>query len=357
MKLKKKSAQNFQKKNKMKHYVKYVAVFFIIVGFVACNSNKKADQQVDETTEITDSISIESLSEKIRENPESPELFVKRAALYAEKGNVDEAINDLNISLKLDSLNNEVYYKLVDYHMLKGQSGKAKTAAENGLSKFPGDKEALLRLAQIYFYVEEYADALEFVRQIKSYNKQDADTYFIEALIFRDMNAPAKAIESLQTVLEYDSEYIAAYNLLGQLYMNAGDILALEYYKAGLMKAPENVELLYNIGYFYQENNQAELALEQYDRLLEVTDSTHYGALYNSGYINLVQLDNYNKAIDLFTDAIVIDSTAHKAFYNRGYAYELLGKYADAKSDYYKALEIVPNYPLAVQGLNALDNK
>ena len=171
------------------------------------------------------------------------------------------------------------------------------------------------------------------------------------------MNVPAKAIESLQTVLEYDSEYIAAYNLLGQLFMNAEDVLALEYYKAGLMKAPGNVELMYNLGFYYQENNQQQLALEQYDKLLEVTDSTHYGALYNSAYINLVHLDNYNQAIKLFTNAIAVDSTAYKAFYNRGYAYELLGKYADAKANYYKALEIVPNYPLAIQGLNTLENK
>ncbi|MDA3909987.1 MAG: tetratricopeptide repeat protein [Bacteroidales bacterium] len=338
----------------MKHCLKYIAFLLVLSGFIACNPDKKDVQVTDETIDIT---SIESLSEQIRENPKSPELFIHRAELYAEKGNVDEAINDLNISLKLDSLNANVYYKLIDYRMLKGQSGKAKTTAETCLKRFPGDKEALLRLAQIYYYVEEYMDALEYIRQIKSYNQQDADTYFIEALIFREMNVPAKAIESLQTVLEYDSEYIAAYNLLGQLYMNAGDIIALEYYKAGLMKAPENIELLYNLGFYYQENNQPQLALEQYNKLLDVTDSNHYGALYNSAYINLVQLEKYDEAINLFTDAIKIDSTAHKAFYNRGYAYELLGKYADAKSDYFKALEIVPNYPLAVQGLNALDNK
>lgn len=341
----------------MKHLLKYFAFLILIIGFVACNPDKKKEDVIDETGITIDSTSVESLSRQIRENPENPKLFIKRAELQAEKGNIDDAINDLNISLKLDSLNVEVYYLLIDYHMLKGQSGKAKTAAEACLKHFPGDKEALLRLAQIHYYVEEYMDALEFIRQIKSFNKQDADTYFIEALIFREMNVPAKAIESLQTVLEYDAEYIAAYNLLGKLYMNAGDILALEYYKAGLMKAPENIELLYNLGFYYQENNQPKLALEQYDKLLDVTDSTHYGALYNSAYIKLVQMDEYNQAIELFTDAIQIDSTAHKAYYNRGYAYELLGKYADAKSDYYKALEIVPNYPLAVQGLNALDNK
>ncbi len=341
----------------MKHCLKYIAFIFIIAGFAACNPDKKDVETSDEAVETTDSLSIESFSEKIRENPKNPELFIKRSELYAEKGNVDEAINDLNISLKLDSLEANVYYKLIDYHMLKGQSGKAKMAAETCLKRLPGDKEALLRLAQIYYYVEDYMQALEYVRQIKSYNHQDADTYFIEALIFREMNVPAKAIESLQTVLEYDSEYIAAYNLLGQLFMNAEDVLALEYYKAGLMKAPGNVELMYNLGFYYQENNQQQLALEQYDKLLEVTDSTHYGALYNSAYINLVHLDNYNQAIKLFTNAIAVDSTAYKAFYNRGYAYELLGKYADAKANYYKALEIVPNYPLAIQGLNTLENK
>ncbi len=341
----------------MTNRIIWVFTLVFLGSLWACHPDKNKEAKTETNSESTDSLTVESLSEAIRENPENADLFVQRSQLYAEQGNPSEAINDLNISLKLDSLNREVYYSLIDLHMELGQSGKAKKAAEKCLSLFEGDKESLLRLAQIYFYVEDYMQALEYTRQIKSYNQQDADTYFVEALVYREMNQPARAIESLQTVLEYDSEYIAAYNLLGQLYMSAGDVLALEYFKAGLMKAPENLELLYNLGFYYQQNSQPELALEQYDKLLQVTDSMHYGALYNSAYVNMVLLESYDDAVALFTDAIAIDSTAHKAYYNRGYAYELLGQYENARADYYKALDIVPNYPLAVQGLNALDEK
>lgn len=333
-------------------------VFAGLLFMVSCNKDKnKNNTEENGQIQVSDSTSIDAVTQQIRENPGNADLFKMRSKLYIEAGNADEAINDLHISLKLDSLDREVYYSLIDIHMKLGQSGKAKDAAEKCLSLYEGDKESLLRLAQIYFYVEDYFQAMEYIRQLKSYNHQDADSYFIEALVYQETNQPAKAIKSLQTVLEYDSEHIAAYNLLGQLMMQAGDPLALEYFRAGLMKAPENLELLYNLGYYYQQNAEADSALSQYSKMLTITDSLHYGALYNSAYVQLVYNENYSDAVELFSHAIDIDSLSHKAYYNRGYAYELMGNYSQAKADYYKALEIVPNYPLAIQGLNSLDNK
>ena len=328
-------------------------IFFLL----SCNPDKKKNNSDSESTLVSDSTSIDQLSKEIRNDPKNADLFKKRSELYASEGNLNEAINDLNISLKLDSLDRNVYYTLIDLHMKLGQSGKAKEAAEKCLKIYPGDKESLLRLAQIYYYVQDYTQALEYIRLIKSYNQQDADTYFVEALIYRETNQPVRAIKSLQTVLEYDADHIAAYNMLGQLMMQAGDPLALEYFKAGLMKAPDNLELLYNLGFYYQENAVPDSALNQYSKILGITDSLHYGALYNSAYLQLVYKENYAEAVDLFTHAIAIDSLAHKAYYNRGYAYELMGNFPMARSDYHKALEIVPNYPLAIQGLNSLDNK
>ncbi len=333
-------------------------VFAGLLLFAACKNHKnKSNKNTNNQTQISDSSSIESLSKQIRQNPKNAELFKMRSKLYVEEGKPTEAINDLHIALKLDSLDRETYYSLIDLNMRLGQSGKAKETAEKCLTVHEGDKEALLRLAQIHFYVRNYTQALEYIRLIKSYNHQDADSYFIEALIYREMQKPAKAIECLQSVIEYQPNRAEAYNMLGQLLMEAGDPLALEYFKSGLRKAPKDIDLLYSLGYYYQINNYTDSAINQYNQLIAVTDSLHYGALYNSGYVQLVDKENYPEAVKFFTAAINIDSLSYKAYYNRGYAFELQERYAQARDDYNQALKIEPNYPLAIQGLNALDNK
>jgi len=92
-------------------------------------------------------------------------------------------------------------------------------------------------------------------------------------------------------------------------------------------------------------------AISQYDYII-TTDSMAYQAYYNSGYVYVTSIKDYEKAVESFSYAIKSDSSAYKAYYNRGFSYELMGKFKMAELDYRKALEILPNYDLAVQGLN-----
>ena len=64
------------------------------------------------------------------------------------------------------------------------------------------------------------------------------------------------------------------------------------------------------------------------------------------GYLNLgiayVHMEQYKKAIVDFTKAIQKDRTLAIAYANRGIAYDHLGRHKDALSDYQKALSINP---------------
>ncbi|MFO7880382.1 MAG: tetratricopeptide repeat protein [Bacteroidota bacterium] len=334
---------------------------FLITG---CKQDKQKDGEEgdepktqEQTDSLTDSVDIAGLSEKIRENPRNPQLFEKRAELHAGEGNYKEAINDLEISLKLDSVSKSTYYSLIDYHMQLGQSGKAREVAEKCLEIHPRDKESMLRLAQIYYYVKDYNKALSYIKTIKEFNLQDADTYFIQGLIYREAGKPGLAISAFQRTIEFDEDYIAAYNVLGQLLAESKDPLAQEYYLAGLRRAPDNLELHYNLGFYYQQSQAIDSAMHHYNYIIDNIDFQHYGAHYNKGFIALVYQDDYQTAVDEFSQALSIDSTAHKAYYNRGYARELMGEFEKARQDYNKALSIRENYELAIQGLNSLDQK
>ena len=128
----------------------------------------------------------------------------------------------------------------------------------------------------------------------------------------------------------------------GEIYYHANNIHA---------SGVDVVQLRKKIGMVFQHFNLFDKALEEYDYVISA-DSNYYQAYFNKGYVHINGTGNYESAVKNLTAAIKIDSTAHKAWYNRGVAYEMMGKLKLAELDYRKALEVLPNYELAVNALN-----
>ena len=95
-------------------------------------------------------------------------------------------------------------------------------------------------------------------------------------------------------------------------------------------------------------------AVEAYSSLLKI-DPDYKFALYNIGFINLVYKKDFERSVQYFTQVIELDQQYFEAYYNRGYAYELMGMLNEARWDYQKTLELEVNYPRAIEGLNRLD--
>ncbi len=78
---------------------------------------------------------------------------------------------------------------------------------------------------------------------------------------------------------------------------------------------------------------------------------------YNLGYIYLVLMGEYEKAIEFFDQAFLLKPDYYEALYNKGYCLELLGEYQQARDIYNEVLEIEVNYEKAVAGLNRIYGK
>ncbi|MDD4149111.1 MAG: tetratricopeptide repeat protein [Bacteroidales bacterium] len=329
---------------------KTFALLFILSGFMfACNNSAKdnnADEILNDTTET-----IESLTVKIRKNPENAQLFVQRAHLQVENENIVEAINDFEIALRVDSLIPDVYNELCDLYLLKGESGKAKDALVKCLGLFPMNAEARLKLAQIYFYVEMYQEAMHEIVNLETNKLQSSESYFVKGLILNETQAYDEAIKALRKSIEYNTENWQAYNLLGMIYYRKDDPLGIEYFVTAVRLFPNNLEIRFNAGLVFQHFKMFDKAIDEYDYVISA-DSSYYQAYFNKGYVYINGIGNYESAVENFTAAIKIDSNATKAWYNRGVAYEMMGKLKLAELDYRKALEILPNYELAVNALN-----
>lgn len=339
---------------------KIIQVIFIFVVVIGCkhgnNNNGDVENIVDTVSVVDSSELLLELSGKIRENPRNHTLFYDRANIQFESKNYSEAINDMEIALRLDSLNPNYFNTLGKYYLESGFSGKSLEILLKCVSSFPNNREAHFQLANLYFYVKQYQDALKQIGIIEELDLQKDDSYFLKGMIFREMNNDDASVKSLRKVLEYNPEHWEAYNLLGLIYYEKKDPLAIEYYNTAVMLFPDNIEIRLNSAITCQKFGNIEKSISQYEYVLEL-DSLNFRAHYNLGYVYLVHVEDYIKAVNKFTNAIDLDSLSGEAFYNRGYAYELSGNISAAINDYQTALKIIPNYELAITGLNSIDSK
>jgi len=332
----------------------FLLFFFAILTITSCNNGNNGSANKDVLNDTT--LNIDKLNKLIRQNPKNADLFIKRSELYLDAKNVEEAINDLEIALKVDTLRQDVYVRLSDLYLSVGKSEKAKNILSLCLHRFPFNVQARIELAKLYLYVQMYSEAMQEILNLETNNLQNADSYFVKALILNETEMYDDAIKSLKKTIEYNSDHWEAYNLLGIIYARQENPLAMEYFITATRLFSDNSEIRFNAGYVFQQFGETEKAINEYNETIKI-DSLYYQAYFNLGYIYVNEFVDHKKALECFSAAIKCDSMSYKALYNRGYVYELSGLYKLAEADYRKALKIMPNYDPAVEGLNIVIDK
>jgi tetratricopeptide (TPR) repeat protein len=84
-------------------------------------------------------------------------------------------------------------------------------------------------------------------------------------------------------------------------------------------------------------------------RNILILDPDNATASFNQGYIHLEYLTEYDSAVHWFSEAIQRLPYYHQAFFNRGLAFESLGRNSEAIEDYTQALRIKPDFTAAAR--------
>lgn len=332
-----------------------IIIYFVFLGLFiwSCSNNRIIghDEKQKDTLDLID------ISQKIRSNPLNASLFDKRSTIYWTLEKTDSAINDAIIATRLDSMNDDYVLHLADMYFKILKVNEATRVLQKFLVRKPESLKALTRLGKYYSYLKEYKKAKEYIDKALTIDQQYADAHFVKGVILTETNQPNQAIKAFLEVTQYNPEDAEAYMMLGLLYQELNDSLALQYYRTVAKMNPKDPQAYYNIAYFYQENKNYSKAFENYNYILRNINNKYSNALFNQGYIYLMYLKDYGKAMSYFDSVMQIEPNRVEAIYNKGYCYELIGDYTSARSMYIKAKSIVDNYDLAIKGLNRIDQK
>lgn len=117
---------------------------------------------------------------------------------------------------------------------------------------------------------------------------------------------------------------------------------------------PDTVEIAYNNrGIYYFDSGKYQLAIEDYNKALEINSSRYADAYYNRGNA-YYQLGNYQQAIVDYNSAIAIKPEYAEAYNNRGSAFLNLGEDQLALNDFNRSIELNPEYADAYNNRGSL---
>jgi tetratricopeptide (TPR) repeat protein len=332
---------------------KYLLLFTVVFLFAACGGDddtKGKGSGVKDPTKLV----LRDINQKLEADPGNADLYDDRARYYMYAAQYELALKDINKAVSISPKNPTFYLTLSDVYLLMGKPTNSGDALKMALSFDPKNNPALLRMAKLNLILKEYKTSASYIDKALAVEPVNPQAYFTKALVLLETGDTVKAVESLKKAVDQNQHYFEALMELGQLYSMKKDPMTADYFTNALKVQPDSKEALYLLGMFYQETNQYEQAIKTYTTLTRV-DTLNRNAPYNIGYIYLVYLKDFPKAADYFTSALHRDPGYFEAYFNRGYAYELDGKYREATQDYEKALSIKVNYQKAIDGLNRLD--
>lgn len=297
---------------------------------------------------------LEQVNLDIRDNPDNLDLYVERAKLLKADLKFAEAYNDLDRVIMADSSRGDVFYERGKLLFEIGKVGEAKYDLERALAINDQDVGAMLQLAEIYLVLKNKERSMTYVNDALRVDDQLPKAYFLKGLIYKELGNSELSISSFQTVTELDPDNVEAFNLLGMMYAEQSDSTALYYYNTALEIDSTSREVLYNRAFYFQDQVKPALALSAYQDLLRHHPDAAV-AHYNSGYIWMGLYSEPDSALVQFNEAIAKNPNYHQAFIGRGVVLEELGRVGEAKVAFQTALDISPNEPQAIAGLNRLN--
>lgn len=341
----------------MQMIYKTITVSLILFLFFSCNTKPEIDLNTqkfqDSLLNKINSPELKAISKKITNEANNPELYNERAKLYIQLGLPEEAFKDADRAIKLDTLNPNYFLTKADALFSSNKTKLAKDELELIEKKFPSNTEALLKLAELFFFVRQYQPAIDYCNKALKLDNNIAKAYFIKGSVYRESGDTAKAISSLITATEQDNRFDQAFFDIGLLYASQKNPIALNYYDNALKINPTNNDVIYARAKFFQDILKIDEAVKQYEYLL-TRDKNYFLANYNIGAITLELKNDPKTAITYFTKAIESKADYLEAYFARGYAYSKINEKESAKADYKMCLQLEENYEPAIIALNKL---
>lgn len=330
----------------------------VVLGPTACHNTPKTPESPKQEVETVDSERdpLDLLSDSIAQDENRADLYFKRATLYVGKEQIGQAMMDVNKAIQLDPGNMDALLLLSDIYYLLGDENNIIATLNHALEVDPFDTRPMVKLAEINLLQQNYNMAFGYVDNALKVSTFNPKAYFVRGMTFMAKQDTASAMKNFLIAREQDPDFYDPQREISVIYQAQHNPLAEGFMRSMVRQFPDHPVARYDLALYLQDHGAPEEALEHYDTLL-MMQPANSRLLFNKGYVYFVYLEDNEKALDYFNQSLQSDPNYLDALYNKGHVYEQMGNYVQAKAIYQEVLGQMPDYRLAIEGMNRISNQ
>jgi tetratricopeptide (TPR) repeat protein len=233
----------------------------------------------------------------------------------------------------------EDFEQISDYYLQYGKEKQALRALNIAIGQHPFSAELLIRRAGVFLDVQKLKDAHNDLLQAESLDPENADLLMTRAEWHSKRGQHNKAIQKLKKAADILGSFEEVNILLAQEYLELANYRkAAEYFKQVLLDDYDDGSALFSLSFCYDmlgKNNELIVFLKKF-----IDDNPYSEIAWHQLGLVYQKDKQYEKAIEAFDFACLIDEFFSASHYEKARAYELLGRYDKAIDIYNDLLEI-----------------
>lgn len=238
-------------------------------------------------------------------------------------------------------IDEEAFEKLIIYFESKEQYKRAMQAVDLAIEQFQYSGTLLVKKADLLLNNRAYSEALEILERSSIFDNSNINLYILKTEALLALDRQEEAADLLEQALHFfnGEEKIDLLFELADVYDDYENFdKVFDCLKLILEMEPANEEALYKICFWTDFTGRNAEAITLYQKIIEESPYCelawfNLGAAYQG-------LKLYEKAIDAYQYALVIDEKLDYAYRNMGDAYIRLRKYKEAIESLEKVLEL-----------------
>lgn len=238
-------------------------------------------------------------------------------------------------------LDEEAFEKIIDYFDDVEDFTQALEAAELGVEQFPYSSALLIKKADLLIATRQYQEALNVLNHAELLDSTDINLYILKTDALLAMDQQQNAVVLLENALQLfeGEERLELLFELADVYDDYEEFDKIfDCLKLILEQDPNNEEALYKICFWTDFTGRNEESIQLHQQIIE---DFPYSEL---AWFNLAAayqgLKLYEKSVDAYKYAVVIDEKFDYAYRNMGDAYIRMRKYREAIEALEKVLEL-----------------
>ncbi len=313
-------------------------IFISLLLILSCKDVPKNTNLPDPNDSTANATLAREISKEIDADPANPENFYRRAEVYINSKYLARAEADLISAIQIDSTRDVYFFTLGRTQYAMNQTKNAAQSYEKAILLNPENKDAMLKLADLYFLVKEHQKSLDLFTKLLKEDKTNPYLYHMLGMNYRETGDTSRAIYHFQTAIETDPTDYESALYVANLYAAQKSKLALGYFDAAIKLKPNLVEPYFAKAVYLQRTENYASAMVEYKKIIKM-DPTNFLVYYNVGYINY-ESGYLAKAMENWEIVTKLNPNYAKAWYMKGLLMEEKGDKDKAEKYYQTALDL-----------------